>query len=136
MIKCELKGRNFEVDDKLRAYAEDKIGGLEKYLPRQVRDSVSCTVTLEDDPNGREDNRYVCDAVLTIEGSTIVSQEGTVNIYAAVDIVEAKLKAQLSTYKAKRTSEPRRGRKLSEWLGRRKDVAAPAETDADGPVVN
>jgi putative sigma-54 modulation protein len=136
MIKCDVAARNFEVDNKMRDYVDEKIGGLEKYLPRQVRESASCAVTLEDDPNGREDNRYVCEAVLTVEGTTLVSQEGTVNIYAAVDIVEAKLKAQLSTYKEKHTLEPRRGRKLSQWLGRRNEPETVAETDADTTVVN
>ncbi len=135
MIKCEVAARNFEVDGKMRDYVEEKIGGLEKYLPRQVRETASCSVTLEDDPNGREDNRYVCDAVMTVEGTTLVSREGTVNIYAAVDIVEAKIKAQLSTYKEKHTLEPRRGRKLSQWLGRRNEPTISNESDTDTPVV-
>ena len=82
MIKCEVTARNFEVDDKMRSYVDEKIGGLEKYLPMLVRQTALCIVTLEDDPSGREDNRYVCDAVLTVQGTTMVSREGTVTIYA------------------------------------------------------
>ena len=129
MIKLELTGRNFEFDDKMKAYAEDKIGGLEKYLPKGVRETASCALVLEDDPNGREDNRYVCEAVMQVRGTTVVSREATVNIYAAIDIVEAKLKSQLSKYKEKSTLEPRRGRMLSRWLGRK----APAEPEPDSP---
>ena len=77
MIKYDLKGLNFEIDEKLRGYVEDKIGGLEKYLPRQVRQTASCLVVLEDDPSGREDNRYVCEVVLTVRGAQLVSREGT-----------------------------------------------------------
>jgi len=128
MIKCEVKERNFEADAKMRAYVEDKIGGLEKFLPRQVRPSASCVVVLEDDPSGREDNRYVCDVVLTIQGTVMVSREGTVNVYAAVDIVEAKLRSQLAKYKEKFALEPRRGRMLSEWIGRRQ--TPPADTES------
>ena len=135
MMKCDLKGRNFEVDEKMRAYVEEKIGGLEKYLPRQVRESASCAVMLEDDPSGREDNRYVCEAVLTVQGTKLVSREGTVNVYAAVDIVEAKLRSQLATYKDKYT-KPRRERMLSRWLGRKTAPEAPSETDSDDTVVN
>ncbi|GAC1369491.1 MAG: hypothetical protein NVSMB39_1360 [Candidatus Saccharimonadales bacterium] len=128
MIKCEVTARNFEVDDKMSSYVDEKIGGLEKYLPRQVRETAVCNVTLEDDPSGREDNRYVCDAVLTVKGTTMVSREGTVNIYAAVDIVEAKLKAQLAKYKEKTALEPRRGRMLSAWTNRHQ--TSPAEVEA------
>ncbi len=123
MIKCDITGRNFEVDDKMKAYVEDKIGGLERYLPRKTRGNAMCAVVLEDDANGREDNRFVCDVVMTVEGTKLVSREGTVNIYAAIDIVEAKLKPQLSKYKEKHTLEPRRGRMLSRWLGRKAEPA-------------
>ena len=132
MIKCEIAGRNFEVDNKMRAYVDTKIGGLEKYLPRQIRPLATCNVTLEDDPNGREDNRYVCDAVLTVQGHTMVSREGTVNIYAAIDIVEAKLKAQLMTFKEKVVLEPRRGRMLSAWTNRHQLSPAEAELAETG----
>jgi putative sigma-54 modulation protein len=138
MIKCQIAGRNFEADDKMRAYIDEKIGGLERYLPRQVRPTATCNVTLEDDPSGREDNRYVCDAVLTVHGVTMVSREGTVNVYAAVDIVEAKLRAQLAKYKEKFALEPRRGRMLSAWTNRHDTSPAEAEVAkselAEGPV--
>jgi putative sigma-54 modulation protein len=127
MIKVELTGRNFEIDDKLRAYVDEKIGGLEKYLPRHARGNSSCAIVLEDDPSGREDNRYVCDAVITADGNKMVSCEGTINIYAAVDIVEAKLKVQLTKYKEKHTLEPRRNRMLSRLTGRK------SETDPSTP---
>lgn len=119
MMKCDVTSRNFETDDKMKAYVEDKIGGLDKYVPKQSRDTANCTVMLEDDPSGREDNRYVCEVVMNVPGAKLVSREGTVNIYAAVDIVEAKLRSQLATYKNKHALEPRRGRMLSQWLGRR-----------------
>jgi putative sigma-54 modulation protein len=131
-MKCEVTGRNFEVDDKMRTYIDDKIGGLEKYLPRQSRATAACTVVLEDDPSGREDNRYVCEAVMKVHGTTMVSREGTVNVYAAIDIVEAKLRTQMTKYKEKVALEPRRGRMLSGWLGRRNEPAAETEAAEGG----
>jgi putative sigma-54 modulation protein len=118
MMKVDLTARNYEMDDKVRAYVDEKIGGLEKYLPRHDRGISYCTVVLTDDPSGREDNRYVCEGIVTVGGTTMVSKEGTVNIFAAIDIVEAKLKSQLAKYKEKHTTEPRRLRMLSRWRGR------------------
>lgn len=134
MMKCDLTGRNFEIDEKMRAYVEDKVGGLDKYLPRQTRATASCNVVLEDDPSGREDNRYVCEVVMTVPGAKLVSREGTVNVYAAVDIVEAKLRSQLATYKNKHAMEPRRGRMLSQWLGRRQTPTVEAEPVPEAPA--
>lgn len=128
MIRCEITARNFEVDDKVRSYVEDKIGNLEKYLPRRVRGNLSAAVMLEDDPNGREDNRFVCEVVMLVNGSKMVSREGTVNIYAAVDIVEAKLRQQCSKYKEKVMLKPRRLRMIYRLMGRK------SETDTETPT--
>ena len=44
MIKTAISYRNMEGDDKLREYATTKIGELEKYLPRQIRESASARI--------------------------------------------------------------------------------------------
>jgi len=130
-MKCEITSRNFEIDAKMRDYVDEKIGGLGKYLPRKVRETVSCVVVLEDDVSGREDNRYVCEVVIKVQGTTMVSREGTVSVYAAIDIVAAKLRSQLATYKNKKALEPRRGRMLSQWLGRRSTPSPEPEASTD-----
>jgi|ERR1700683_30829 len=132
MIRFDITGRNFEVDEKLRDYIDDKLGGLERYVPRGVRPSVRGEVVLEDDPGGREDNRYVCEAILMVRGDRLVSREGTLNMYAAIDIVEAKIKAQLVKYKEKHSFGPRRARMLSRLLGRRSEAETGLETGEPG----
>lgn len=131
MITFDVSGRNFEADEKLHEYIDEKLGGLEKYVPRWARNGVRGTVVLEDDPSGREDNRYVCEAFLEVKGERLMSREGTINMYAAIDIVEAKLKAQLVKYKEKHSFGPRRAR-LGRWLGRQSEAEAggePSEED-------
>jgi putative sigma-54 modulation protein len=100
MIKLQIATRSFELDDNIRDYLEDKIGALDKYLPRTVR-SGQAHVTLSDDPSGREDNKCVCEVVINIPNATIQAKEATINMYAAIDIAEAKLKAQILKYKEK-----------------------------------
>ena len=130
MIQCDITARNFEPGDKVKNYVEDKIGGLEKYLPRNVRTSALAQVVLELDPNGHEANQYVCDVVLMLPGGKLKTHEATLNIYAAIDIVEAKLHHQLQSYKEKRTLEPRRAKMLTRWMGR------VSETDPNTPAVD
>lgn len=123
MIRCDISGRNFEPDTKVKDYVTAKIGGLEKYLPRRARGTAYAEVKLELDPSGREDNQYVCTATVYVpdgpqKSGPLKSREGTINIYAAIDIVEAKLRHQLQAYKDKNVTEPRRARMLSRWIGR------------------
>ena len=41
----------------------------------------------------------ICEAILHLPHETIMVKEATINMFAAVDIVEAKLKTQLKKYK-------------------------------------
>lgn len=118
MIKLDIAARNYEADAKIRDYVEEKIGGLDRFLPRHVRSVVGGQVLLEEDASGREDNRFVCEAVITVAGTTLVCREGTLNMYAAVDIVVAKLKSQMTTYKDKHLARTRRRRLFSRLLRR------------------
>jgi len=115
----EVKGRNLEVDAKMQAYAEKKLGGLEKFVPRADREAASVQVMLEEDPSGREQNNLVCETIVTLPGTKMVVREGTVNIYAAMDIVEAKLKNQLRDHKERNSPRQSRLRALSAWRERR-----------------
>jgi putative sigma-54 modulation protein len=121
VIKLHISGRNFELSDKIMVYVNDKIGALDKYLPRQRREA-SGTVMLELDGSGREDNQFVCEVILKVPGAVIQSKEATLNMYAAVDIVEAKIKAQILKYKEKHSPKlHQRSRFLNKLLGHETD---------------
>lgn len=115
--RTEIKGIHFTIDEKLRKYAERKLGGLDKFMSRHSRESAHLEVALRElkQKSGRQ---LCCDATLRLPHETIVIKEATVNIYAAIDIVEAKLKLQLKKYKE--THERRRGLHL---LRRRNGLA-------------
>ncbi len=132
MIKTDVTGRNYDFDDKIVSYIGDKLGGLDKYLPRHVRETAYLEVVLIDDPSGREDNRYVCDAILSLQGGKMQSSEGAINMYASIDIVAAKLRSQLRTYKDKHTTEPRRHKMLSRLIGRTSETDPSTPTATDG----
>ncbi|HSX14383.1 MAG TPA: ribosome-associated translation inhibitor RaiA [Candidatus Saccharimonadales bacterium] len=100
MIKLHITSKNYDLGDDVVAYVERKIGRLDRYLPRNSRD-LSGQVILELDPSGREDNKFVCEAIIELPGPNAHAKEATLNIYAAIDIVEAKLKVQIRKYKDK-----------------------------------
>ncbi|MEI6581565.1 MAG: ribosome-associated translation inhibitor RaiA [bacterium] len=100
MIKIQLTGRKFEIDNELKKYTNRKLGNLDKYLPRSHRNQ-GMTVEIFKDPSGKEDNRYKVVAVLKVQGPDIVAETATINPHSAVDIVEQKLKIQIRKYKEK-----------------------------------
>lgn len=105
MIKLDITGNKYELDDKLVEYVQKKLGGLEKYLPKEARLSAHGSTVLSFDKSGREGNDYVCEATVTVPHAKLHSKEATGNMYAAVDVVEAKLKVQIARYKQKQNSK-------------------------------
>lgn len=110
MINLQLTARHHdELDDKLRDYVERKIGHLDKYMPRGHQ-IVRGQVVLELDEGAASDSqRYSCEARLEVPGNDMFAKDATVNFYAAVDIIEQKLKIQVLKYKDKHGSHRRRG---------------------------
>lgn len=114
MIKIQLSGRKYEIDDKLRKYTLGKLGHLDKYLPRKHK-AIGMNVEIFRDPSGKEDNRYKVTALLEVPGQEIVAETSTINPHSAVDIVEQKLKLQIRKYKDKHS--PKRFR-VKDQLGK------------------
>jgi ribosomal subunit interface protein len=107
------------VDDKLRDYLDQKIGGLDKYLPRHRRDGIFGSVVLDHDESLTQDRQCTCEVTLEIPGERMQAREATINMYAAIDICEAKLKSQILTYKSKlEPAKNRRQRLMAKVMGR------------------
>ncbi len=96
--QIKVSGIAYEVDDTTRKYAIKRIGRLDSYLPRHARKSVSAEVKLEQ-VNHDHGNKYEAEVLLSIPGSLITAKDSTNNIFAAIDIVEAKIRSQLRDYK-------------------------------------
>ena len=112
MIKnINTSGLNgYELDLATKRYVRKKIGRLDRYLPRHARKSLHVEVKLKQ-VNRSHGNKYECDVVLHAPQHTLTAKESTVNMLAAIDIVEEKIKNQLKKYKAERM-KPRHARRL------------------------
>ncbi len=96
--RLEINGIHTEVDDDLRKYVNKKIGKLDKYMPRHARESAHAEVKLKSS-NSKGKKQCTCEVILTLPQDVITTKETTLNMFAAVDIVETKLKNQLKRYK-------------------------------------
>lgn len=94
----EITGIKYELDMTTKKYVNRKIGRLDRYLPRHARASVTAEVKLKQ-VNRDHGNKYEAEVVLNVPDKTITAADSTVNMLAAVDIVEAKLVSQLRKYK-------------------------------------
>ena len=93
-----ISASKIELDSALKQYIERKIGRLDRFLPRHARKSVHAEVRLID-VNRPGGNKYECEVIIHVPAATITAKDTTLNTFAAVDIVEEKLKNQLRKYK-------------------------------------
>lgn len=99
MIKdITITGVKYELNATTKKYVERKIGSLGKYLPRHARKSASVDVKIKqiDNPGG---NKYEVEVIINVPDKKIVAKDSTMNVLAAVDIVEARLNGQVRKYK-------------------------------------
>lgn len=116
MIKTiNVTGVRYTPDEVTKRYVRKKIGSLDRYLSRHTRKSAQVDIKLKE-VNRAHGNKYECDVIMYLPESTITAKDSTLNMLAAVDIVEEKLRAQLKKYHD--TRKEHRGR--HDLLGRLK----------------
>lgn len=98
MQNLDIHGVHVSLDDALKRYITKKINKLEKYVPSAFRESMHVEVYVEETKTHGA-KQCECEVVAHLPKEIIRIREGTINMYAAVDIVEEKLKQSLLRYK-------------------------------------
>lgn len=93
-----ITGVKYDIDATTKKYVRRKIGRLDRFLPRHARKSVSAEVKLKE-VNRDHGNKYEAEVILHVPNKQLTAKDSTVNMMAAVDIVEAKVSSQLKKYK-------------------------------------
>lgn len=106
MEQVEITGVRYTPDEATKKYVAKKIGALSRFLPRHARKTFRAEVVLKE-ANRANGNKYECDIKIVVPGKVLTAKDSTMNMMAAVDIVEAKLAEQLRKYKE--TNKPAKG---------------------------
>lgn len=101
--RIDITSKKYQLDDAIKKYVNKKIGRLDRFMPRHARKTARAEVILRQ-PNMKHGNKYECEVILHLPDETITVSDTTLNMFAAVDIVEEKLKNQLKRYKDMRLS--------------------------------
>lgn len=98
ITSIDIAGVKYTVDGTTKRYVTRKIARLDRFLPRHARKSVTADVKLKQ-VNRDHGNKYEAEVILNVPDKRLTAKDSTVNMLAAVDIVEAKLMSQLKKYK-------------------------------------
>jgi putative sigma-54 modulation protein len=98
-MRLQVKGRNVEVSDSIRRYAEEKLGRLERQLADPTQ--VELELALEQNPSIADD--HVAEATIWTKGPTLRARESSSAFEASIDQLVDKLERQVQRYRAKRS---------------------------------
>ena len=93
-----ISGVKYTPDERTKKYVIKKVGRLDRFLPKHARKSVTAEVKLKE-VNRDHGNKYEAEIILTVPDKHLTAKDSTLNMYAAIDIVEHKLASQLKKYK-------------------------------------
>lgn len=96
--QINISGVKYDLDAATKKYVTRKIGRLDRFLPRHARKSVTAEVKLKE-VNRDHGNKYEAEVILHVPDKRITAKDSTMNVLAAIDIVELKLANQLKKYK-------------------------------------
>ena len=115
--KFEVKGVHADSDVKLKKYVAKSVAKLERYMPRKARESAHVEVKLKEN-KAQSVNKCTAELIVYMPHEALNAKESTSNMFAAIDIVEAKLINQLKKYKETHTN-PHLLRRMTGRLRRR-----------------
>ena len=101
--KIEISGSNYKLSDNFQKYAIKRIGKLDRYLPRGSKKDVVAKIVITE-VNRDHGNKFEISAAMEIPGGKVIAaKDECSNIFAGIDIIEAKLMGQIRRFKLEST---------------------------------
>jgi ribosome hibernation promoting factor len=104
-VRLHVKGRNVEVSDSIRRYAEEKLAKLD----RQLHELTQVELELWMEKNPSISANQVAEATIWTKGPTLRAREASTDMKSSIDQLTDKLLRQIEHYRAKRSRRQVRG---------------------------
>jgi putative sigma-54 modulation protein len=104
-MRLQVKGKNVEVSEAIRTYAEEKLGRLERQLADPTR--VELELAVEKNPSIADN--HVAEATIWTKGPVLRAKEASTDMRASIDLIADKLERQVTRYRQKRRRRNHRG---------------------------
>ena len=101
-MRLQVKGRNVEVSEQIRTYAQEKLRKLDRLVADPTR--VELELTLETNPKIAAN--HIAEATIWTKGPVLRARESSSDMKASIDQLVDKLERQVKRYREKR--RPRR----------------------------
>jgi putative sigma-54 modulation protein len=99
-MQLQIKGKNLEVSDSVRSYAERKLAKLDRMVHREAR--VEIELAVERNPSVADNQ--VAEATVWMKGHTLRAREASRDMKASIDELVEKLSRQIRDERDKKAS--------------------------------
>ncbi len=99
-MRITVKGRNIEITDAIRAYAEEKIGKV----ANQYDQIQSIDVVLNVIKNPSVAQSHTAEVICKFVSGSVTAEESAESMYASIDLVADKISRQVNKFKNKQIS--------------------------------
>ena len=107
--KIELSGNDYRVEEPLKKYVEKRIGKLDRYLPRGYKKDVVAKVVVSEIGKSKGEKYEISVAMDIPGGKVIAAKDEASNVFAGVDLLEAKLDGQIRRFKTEVSNRNEKG---------------------------
>ncbi len=123
-MRLQVKGKNVEVSDTLKTYAQEKLRKLDKHLNDAAR--LELELAVEKNPSIAENQ--IAEATVWTKGPVLRARESTQDMRASIDLLVEKLERQARRYREKRRRGPARN-------SNHETATIPVVPDEESPVI-
>ena len=97
--KIDISGSNYKVEESFKKYAEKRIGKLDRYLPKSAKKDVVTKIVVTEVERAHGEKYEISVAMDIPGGKVIAAKDECSNVFAGIDLLEAKLTGQIRRYK-------------------------------------
>ena len=101
-MQIVVKGKNIEITDALRSYAEKKLHPMERHFDNIIE--VQATLNVAKNPSVERNN--VVELTALVNGAVLRVEESADNMYAALDLAAERMDRQVRKYKERIQDKP------------------------------
>ena len=123
-MRLQVKGKNVEVSDTLKTYAQEKLRKLDKHL----NDAARLELELAVEKNPSISANQIAEATVWTKGPVLRARESSQDMRASIDLLVEKLERQARRYREKRRRGPARN-------SNHETATIPVVPDEESPVI-
>jgi putative sigma-54 modulation protein len=102
-MQLQIKGKNLDVSESIRSYAEKKLGKLD----RMVHDEARVEIELAVEKNPSVADNQVAEATVRLKGHTLRAREASADMKASIDELTETLTRQVREEREKKGAKRR-----------------------------